>query len=404
MLTSSARRPAPTQAERQIILIAAGSGARRDAMGKRCRDLMTAVDWSRLTETLRQRKLLTVLGPRLVELAEGTSNQDFSAAIESALAAGRRQGTFLQVISSRVMTMLAAEEIRAAPLKGPQLSEIVYGDPGRRLSSDIDLLIAPEQLQAAVEVVRQMGYGAPEDPIERNGLPILHYALVHERSELPPVELHWRIHWYEDDFARERLLPSQQQPVGTWRPSLPDELTALLLFYARDGFIDLRLAADLGAWWDIYRPELPPAALDEVLRLYPSLSHAVRVAARVAEGTVGISASLLISDLERSTVRDRVAARMANPHPNSSQAQLYAEKGLVDGLLTPTRDLDGFIRRELLPPRAVREVQARHARRQHTRSIIGRAVGILGRYAFTLARLVRRPETLPFDANTRPTA
>ena len=92
-------------------------------------------------------------------------------------------------------------------MKGPLLAEAIYGDPGRRLSSDIDLLVAPEQLRSAVEVVRRLGYAAPTDYVQDSGLPLLHFGLVHERRELPPVELHWRVHWYERDFARERLLP-----------------------------------------------------------------------------------------------------------------------------------------------------------------------------------------------------
>lgn len=52
--------------------------------------------------------------------------------------------------------------------------------------------------------------------------------LVHERGELPLVELHWRMHWYEQDFARERLLPPAEDPMGDWRPAPVDELATLL--------------------------------------------------------------------------------------------------------------------------------------------------------------------------------
>ena len=126
---------------------------------------------------------------------------------------------------------------------------------------------------------------------EDYGLPLLHFALVHERGELPPVELHWRVHWYERSFARERLLPPAVDPLDDWRPAPADELAALLLFYARDGFVDLRLATDLGAWWDVYGAELPPGALDELLHSYPAFAHAIPVALRVAERLVGLPAA-----------------------------------------------------------------------------------------------------------------
>jgi hypothetical protein len=155
------------------------------------------VDWPRLTETLRTRRLLTVLGPRILELSEGQPSDGLETVVEEALEAGRRRGVFLQLTSDRAMEMLADAGIRSSALKGPNLGEAIYGDPGRRLSGDIDLLVSAEQLQAAVEVVRRLGYAAPTDYVFADGLPLLHLVLVHERDQLPPIELHWRVHWYE---------------------------------------------------------------------------------------------------------------------------------------------------------------------------------------------------------------
>ena len=240
------------QAERRVILLSAGTTARRQATREQAERLVVGVDWSRLAETLRLRKLLPVLGPRILALVGDSASNDFAAAVERALEVGRRQGAFLQLITLHIVAMLADAGIRCAPLKGPLLGEAIHGDPGRRLSSDIDLLVAPEHLQRAVEVVRGLGYGAPTDHVLADGLPLLHFVLGHEREELPPVEIHWRVHWYERSFARERLLPPMVDPRIEWRPAPVDELAALLLFYARDGFIDLRMASDLSAWWDIH--------------------------------------------------------------------------------------------------------------------------------------------------------
>jgi hypothetical protein len=254
--------------------------------------------------------------------------------------------------------------------------------------------VASDQLQTAVEVVRGLGYYAPSDPVGHCGLPLLHFALVHERGELPPVELHWRVHWYERSFASERLLPREVDPLGEWRPAPADELVALLLFYARDGFIDLRLATDLSAWWDVYGAELPPGALDEVLRVYPAFARVVRVAVEVAEKVVGLPAAQIIGDMPKLGLRDRIAVRLANPNPHISQSQLYADRGLIDGLLAPPGGFGAFIRRQVLPPLEVREVQARHGARRRPRSSLGRATGMLARYGLTMTRLVRAPETL----------
>lgn len=290
--------------------------------------------------------------------------------------------------------MLAEAGIRCTPLKGPLLGEAIYGDPGRRLSSDIDLLVAPEQLSMAVEVVRALGYGAPADYVGHDGLPLLHFVLPHERGELPPVELHWRIHWYERSFACERLLPLAVDPSGQWRPALADQLAALLLFYTRDGFIDLRLATDLSAWWDVYGTDLTLGELDELIDIYPALARVIPVAVKVAEMMVGLPAAQILRDTGRLGLRERMAIRLANPNPHASQAQLYADRGLIDGLLTPRGGFGAFVRRQLVPPQEVLELQARHAARPRRRSSLGRFTGVLVRYGLTTTRLVRAPETL----------
>jgi hypothetical protein len=376
------------------MLLSAGTAARREAMREQAGRLLPEVRWPRLAETLRARKLLPALGPRVLELAHGSASEDFAAEVAQALDAGRRQGAFLQLISLRIVAMLADAGIRCAPLKGPLLGEAIYGDPGRRLSSDIDLLVAPAQLHAAVAVVRRLGYGAPTDHVLDDALPLLHFVLVHERDELPPVELHWRVHWYERRFAEERLLAPAVEIPNDWRPALRDELAALLLFYARDGFIDLRLATDLSAWWDTHGAALPRGALDELLRVYPELARVLPAAAEVAEQVVGLPAAQILGDAHRLGPRARLAVRLANPNPHSSQSQLYADMGLIDGLLAPRGGFAAFVRRQLLPPAEVLDQQAAHGVRPRARSSLGRCAGVLGRYALTMTRLARARETL----------
>src|SRR5580704_9666771 len=112
-----------SEAERQVILLSAGTADRRLAMHEQAERLTLELDWSRLVDTLRTRKLLPVLGPRILEVAGKRASNDFVVAVERAIEAGRRQGTFLQLISLRVIAMLADAGIRCAPLKGPLLGE-----------------------------------------------------------------------------------------------------------------------------------------------------------------------------------------------------------------------------------------------------------------------------------------
>jgi hypothetical protein len=382
------------RAEQQLILLCAGTAVRREEMSDRAERLAADVDWAPLADTLRARKLLPTLGPRVLELAGGRATTEFAAAVEQAIEAGRRQGAFLQLISLRAMAVLADAGIRSSALKGPLLGEDIYGDPGRRLSGDIDLLVAPEQLELAADVIRGLGYEAPTDYVDDAGLPLLHLVLLHERGELPPIEIHWRVHWYEQGFARDRLLPPEVDQTGGWRPAPVDELAALLLFYARDGFIDLRLATDIGAWWDAHGAELLPGALPALLRDYPALERVIPAAVRAAENTVGLPAAEIIGDMPKLGLRERMAVRLANPNPRSSQSQLYADVGLIDGLLTPSGGFRAFVRRQVLPPAEVLEQQAEHGERPRARSSVGRCAGMLARYSARIVRLSRAPDVL----------
>jgi hypothetical protein len=370
-----------------MIVASVGTAARREAMRGQAEWLSVTLDWSRLMELLSIRRLLPTLGPRILELAGERAEEEFRAGVAGAVEAGRRQGAFLQLIAARVMEALAGAGIRSTALKGALLSEALYGDPGRRQSSDIDLLVAEEQLYEAVEVVRTLGYAAPTDVIGDGGLPLLHFALVHERETLPPVELHWRIHWYESRFARDRLLAPREDSAGAWRPAPADELAAMLLFYARDGFIGLRHAADLGAWWDAFGTGLTPGALDEVIGEYPALGPVLAAAVRVAERTVGLPAERIVAGAANLQTRGRIAVRLADPYPHSSEAQIYANMGLIDGLLAPAGGLREFFKRQLAPPREAMQERARGAGRGR----ISHCARMLGRYGLALTRLLRAP-------------
>ncbi|MGO9759950.1 MAG: nucleotidyltransferase family protein [Solirubrobacteraceae bacterium] len=370
------------------MLLSAGTTARRDATRGLIDELVALADWSLVIDLLRARGLLPLLGPRLADLAGERAGDEFAVVVTQAIDAGRRQGAFLQLISARVMSALGDAGITSTALKGPRLSEALYGDAGRRLSSDIDLLVAPEQLIEAVAIVRGLGYMAPTDHIEEGGLPLLHFALLHERGELPPVELHWRVHWYEQSFARERLLAPSGAPGDDWHPAPIDELAALLLFYARDGFINLRLAADIGAWWDAFGADLPSGALDDLLHAYPAFQRVLPVAVRVAERVVGLPCGQLTQRRLRLSSRGRIALRLANPRPRPSEAQLYADIGLIDGLLAPPGTFRAFVKRQVIVPQEVIRQHAVNAQEQRVSSTLGYSLRVLGRYGLAMIRLL----------------
>jgi Uncharacterised nucleotidyltransferase len=386
-----AQRGRLDSAEERLIIASSATERRRRAASARIADLTRAADWDVLADLLAQRRLLPLLGPRLVELAGEDADAQFTGRVAGALDVARRRGVFLQAVGARVTRALGNGGIRCATLKGPDLSEALYGDPGRRVSSDVDILVAPDQLCEAVEIVRGLGYRSPSDHVDSGGLPLLHFALVHARDELPPVELHWRVHWYEQEFARQRLLPTGPANAS-WRPAAVDQLAALLLFYARDGFVDLRPAVDVGACWDAVGAEIDADAFDRLLDAHPALESVLLAAAKVAENVVGVPMQELTGRRSGLGVRGRIAVRLATPHPRPSDAQLRADMGLIDGLLVPRRGFGQFLRRQLVPPREVLRQRAIQTSQRRPTSTVGHLLRVLARYAIAIVELALRPQ------------
>lgn len=85
------------------------------------------------------------------------------------------------------------------PLKGPLLSERLYGDPTARYSHDLDILVREEDIANAYRVLAASGYIPLSPPLpESSGRRKKKLKYNHHISYIHPdreqiVELHWRI-------------------------------------------------------------------------------------------------------------------------------------------------------------------------------------------------------------------
>jgi hypothetical protein len=378
-----------TTPEARLILLSAGTASRRAEVRLEIDLLCERVDWLRLERMLAARRLLALLGSRIADAAGARTPERFSRAVVKATADARRHGHFLQLVAARLTVALADAGIESLGLKGPALGELLYGDAGYRLGSDIDVLVSAEDLPAAVEVAVELGYTPPADPLGEDGLPLLHFTMTHAEGRLPDLELHWRVHWYERRFSREMLLRSADAGGGVRLPTAVDGLVGLLLFYARDGLIDVRLVADVAAWWERFEDELPPGALDETVARYPALRRALLASLLAAQEIVGVPGRELAGAAAHPPPRVRLAVRLANPNPRQSLTQLHADIALVDWLLSPRGGQREYVRRQLLISRDVLRYRAARARREHIGSPLGHGARVLARNALAIPRLLR---------------
>ncbi|MEA2248308.1 MAG: hypothetical protein QOH46_2837 [Solirubrobacteraceae bacterium] len=341
---SAVRAPSP---EDDLVGLACGIADRREAHAPAMRALSRRVDATKLLDVLERHRLIALVGTRLDAL--GSLPVALGGAVEARLRENRLHALLHDHVGTQVLAALEHEGIRALAFKGFALTEAVHEDPGSRRYEDIDVLVAAGDLAPAVSALEPLGYrGRPAGGASE--LPVLHRLVRDVSGRMPPVELHWRVHWYEREFSAG-MLDRSRASGPRLRATAADELAALLLIFARDGFRGLRLAVDLAAWWDARGDELPPGGLDELRRRHPELGPVWATALRVAERVTGLPADRALGDLAPGR-RGRLAFRLSNWPDHETSAQAGAEVSLVDCLLAPRGQVAGTLRRHLFPSSA----------------------------------------------------
>ena len=335
-MTPRALRP-----HEELVLLAAGTTARRRATAGRVEALQGQVAWGALLAELAAQRLVALLGGRLLEMVGTRAPTAFADAVRAETEALRQAAALMELATLRVATTLEAAGIANVPLKGPLLARTLHGDPGMRFSGDIDVLVTHDNLRRAVAALEPLGWRLQDGAAD----PVLHLALTHGAG-LPKVELHWRVHWYETEFGARALARARPGPDGVRRLHATDELAALLLYHARDGFAGLRHPTDAAAWWDAHAASPGAAVLAPVAVEHPGLTRALSASAAVLDVLVGVPAARLVE--ADPAWGARRAAGLANPLMHGTPQQITAEISLVDGLLTPAGQRAASLRRRVL--------------------------------------------------------
>ena len=335
-----------TVAERRLVLLMCGTQERRLRDSETVMGLLEGCDPNRLSELLGRLRLTGLVGTRLLGLGVAVDPR-LEDEILAWTSAARSCGRTHELTTLAILQELESHGVRALALKGSVLARELYGDVGVRSPGDIDILVAAEDLAAAVAIVARMGWAHQAIASRAAPLPVLHESLVH--TTLPRVELHWRVHWYETRFAADALARAERAAAHEPLVMLPgDGLAALVLFYARDGFAGLRMPADAGAWWDTRCVGMnADQIIEETAIRYPELGPALRLGAELLGALVGLP-----TYQRAESVRLRVAGQLATPFQEITLAEARAKVGLVDLLLAPPGGARASLRRERqkIPP------------------------------------------------------
>jgi Uncharacterised nucleotidyltransferase len=337
--------------ESALALVMAATHARREANGSVIADLASQADFGALEALLRSQGILSLVGQRLLDLTDCVPDA-FAVRVQEHRHHAQLQGVGQQMITIRLSAALADAGVKALPLKGPPLGERLHGSLDARVSADIDLLVAADDLVTATDALSKLGYRrAPRAGPIHKSRPDLHECL-RSTVGLPEVELHWRVHHYEQSFSEAMLRRAVPGADGCPRPTTSDDLIALLLFYARDGMVGLRLLADITAWWDRFGDALTPAEVDELAREHPAIIPAVATAALAAEHLGGLPAE----DLFASGILSRAsqsAIRLSNWCARGRESEVAANLFMVDCLLCPPDRRRALVTRHLWPDETV---------------------------------------------------
>lgn len=106
---------------------------------------------------------------------------------------------FIKNQLTKVLDCFEQAELPAIPLKGVLFAEKYFGHIGARCTSDIDLLIQPEDLERAISAVISLGYTVEEKPIKDH----FHcsFSKPIPNSKIPlTIELHWNL--LKDDTSK----------------------------------------------------------------------------------------------------------------------------------------------------------------------------------------------------------
>ncbi|HET8918075.1 MAG TPA: nucleotidyltransferase family protein [Xanthobacteraceae bacterium] len=223
-------------------------------------------DWDRFLRVVKHHRV-TVLVQRALRTAALEVPSAVTEELDALVQRNVRRGLKLAGETVRLQSLLAASGIPSLVLKGVALEQLAYGSIASKQTRDIDLLVPPEQAEAALALIERGGYtlSSPATRLctmQRRAL--IRYGreieLMHPQTRVR-VELQWRaadnprlLSGVSAHAATQTVTVSEGLSVRTLAP---DDLFAYLCVHgAHHSWSRLKWLADLNALVASSKPDL----------------------------------------------------------------------------------------------------------------------------------------------------
>lgn len=343
----------------RLLLQAARAVPPADLGAAVARAVADGLDWDEVVRLARSHRLVPHVAPALAGEAA------VPEAIRRRLLAASRRHAYRQLRMAgalgQALGALGEAGVPSLPLKGPTLASWLFGDPARRTSADLDVLIAPGSVGPAVAAVRRLGFEgrgpvrllAPaEAEVVAREFTLKDAAFYHPALGVA-LELHWRP--FRDRRLRA-MTGALRAGLRLDHPARPDvgppaAVAAYVLAHgALHGYRRLTWLVDAAAlarrldddqWGEVLglaeADRVSPAVL-----LGPFLAH--RLLGAPLPGPLHAAVSARGPQLQR--LADRCRTETPDDYGETRLGHLALQAGLYDRV----RDRARFVARYLLAP------------------------------------------------------
>ncbi len=194
------------------------------------------VDWEVLIELALRHNML----PLMYQTLSTTCDEWLPAPILTRLRALATDMAKLNFSRTRqllyLLDLLQTHHIEAITFKGPSLTALLYDNLALRQFGDVDVLVHPQDIPRARELLLAHGYREPESgyqPDETELWQYYHAVYVEHEASQTLVDLHWRLDetcfafppelqdiWHHHDTCRAKIF-ERTHSQEFMRPSLP---------------------------------------------------------------------------------------------------------------------------------------------------------------------------------------